>query len=264
MNTKLKVTAESMTKEEAFEAAIEAAARDFPEIEELRKKHDCFAVRWTDESGICEYAGTCAAAKKCAATWREAMLLHTPLEPRKLVRPSMRLAVLPTRVQPAVAPPPAAPAPAPKRRKRAKATSTVRQLRPVDRAAERFLNGLGTPDALPAHWRHETLEQEHKRRGRMVISRTASFVSVLIDGVMRLRFWTNAAGRALVDVVDELVPAMLAVTGAVEEIPEGSKKKSRPCTYRITLVFVDDDSLTVLDELAAAVLKTFGLEGSGE
>lgn len=252
MNTKLKMTAESMTKEEAFAEVLEALKRRLPGYVKLIKENPCFAVLWSDESGVCPHKGTCGAAKMCSATWRAATLLHTPLAPRVLDRTPMRLAVLPDR-----APPPVAVA-AP-RQKHAKITRPARRLRPVDRAVARFLSGLGAPAVLPAHWHPDKIEEQHKRCGRMVISRTAGFVSVLVDGVMRLRFWTDAAGRARIEVVDELVPALMTIVGAVEEIPEGSKKKSLPCVYRVTLVFCDDDVLPVIDEIAAAVIKIFNI-----
>ena len=255
MRPKLKMTAELMTREEAFAAALEDAKRRSPALIALHTRHTCFAVRWEDESGRCEYAGSCAARVPCFSTWRDATLLQLSPGPRALDRTLMRQAVLPDSspsVLPQVVPAPIT------RQKPAKAVRISRK-RPVDVACVRFIQALGTPSTLPAHWQPAKFESQYRRRGRLVISRTASFTSVLVDGVMCLRFDTTAANRARVEIVDALIQPAQEAVGVVSVIPKGSLKKSKPCTHRVVIHFNDPAAATMIDELAAAVLRVFKL-----
>lgn len=250
MKTAMTQTAAPMSREDAFTEAISTAKRRHHELILIVEKHPCFAHLWEDTTGPCEFANTCAEAKLCKETWKDAISLQNPLRRIQLptAAPPLVQAQLPPPVRAAAPPQLGVPA--------------VSAARPVDAALDRFVLALGNPPVLHAGWLPTDLEGVHMRRGRMLLSHTPNFTSIYIDGVMRLRFETNAAGRARVEIVDELVlPARKAV-GLVEKTPAGSRKKVRPCTHRVTLHFQEEGIETVIDELAAAVLRVFHFEGT--
>lgn len=120
--------------------------------------------------------------------------------------------------------------------------------RPVDRLVKAWKKGLGNPPHLPPVWSPVNFQSKFGHLGRVVMSATTSYHALLYDGVIIARLWNNAATRAIVDVVPELVTPLRGYAESVVRPREGkppieapvpcSEKlypKVRPCTYRVTV-----------------------------
>jgi len=251
---------EPVSREEAFTAAIAAAKRNHPHLivlQEKRELGDCFALLWRDAAGICTDAARCGVSKYCKEAHEDALSRQHAVLPRVAVEHPRVLAVAPPVSLPsAPAPEPQAPPPPQPKRRRGPAFATER---PIDHVVDHLLEELGRPRVLPHGWHPSHLEVEHKRHGRLITSRTPNYLSLLIDGEMCARVNTNAAGRANIEIVSDLVKPLRKIFGHVERIPEGSQKKSRPCTYRVKLQCADADSDELVEKLAGAVRETFHL-----
>lgn len=244
---------------EAFQEAITSARRRHPELVMMLGPgtHACFAISWKDERGTCDQAANCAASVRCHEAWREAQILQREV----LHRPRIAEAA------PAEEPVHALPekvAARPKRMGKPKPHTHQRlsyapMQRPVDEAVAHFIRAIGDPAVLPEGWQPTELVDDHERFGRCMLSRTQSYTSVLIDGSMVCRFWTNASSKACVDVADELVRPLTKIVGRVGELPDGVKKKSRPCTHRVDIKFRDATSRDTVAKLADAVVRTYHL-----
>lgn len=118
-------------------------------------------------------------------------------------------------------------------------TGYCAQNRPVDRALEQLVDVLGNPATLPKIWNPVNFNTKYGSLGKLVLSRTASYTSIIVDGQTVMRCWTNANNCMLVDVIGPLVLPLNSIKGLgkIILIPAGSVKKLRPCTHRFVLSF---------------------------
>lgn len=124
--------------------------------------------------------------------------------------------------------------------------------RPVDHALATFLDALGQPARLPTQWSPTDFSLKFGHLGRIVLSQTASYTSIIVDGATVCRFWVNAGGCALIDINDVLVKAVKVIPGVPTVIPvsPGSAKKLAPCTHRFELAFGAGTPSGILETLA--------------
>lgn len=222
----------------SFTEATSHVKHRFPDLAELIDQTPCFAKLWKDEAGVCPETG-CDIRLQCQNAWEEAQVLVQ-------IKPAQTHSVSPPVVKK-------------KRRKRVVTIKTVEEKkrgkwkgsgkyqrlgyqsadRPVDRMLTLFLDAMGNPNKLPQYWSYKGFTEKYKQLGRLVLSQTASYTSVIVDGHSILRFWTNAGNCAIIDIVPELAKAVSSIKGmpALTEIPEGVRAKSKPCTHRFELTF---------------------------
>ena len=133
--------------------------------------------------------------------------------------------------------------------------------RPVDKALAHLLEGLGNPPILPKGWHHTQFDEHYSKLGRMLVSQTTSYTSVMVDGNVLLRFWTNAGGCALID-FDPAITGLFAAFKThtrITEIPPGSKKKLAPCTHRVLLGLGATTHQEILALLGAQIRMAYKL-----
>lgn len=281
-----------VTKRQEFIDAIARAKSRDPAQAASMAETSCFIVTWKDQMGVCperycalrvqcqtgyeDALHQISLARPVAATADVvevgATVLHTDASS---VAPASKKSnkkhiVVPQVPQPKpkVAKPKAQQQPAkPKRprkkmheiqRGRWKGTGKFKRLgyqplnRPVDQALAVFLDALGQPKRLPTVWSPNDYAIKFGHLGRLVVSQTASYTSVIADGATVCRFWVNAGGCALIDIVDDLVNVVKTIPGItlVEPVPAGSAKKHSPCTHRFELAFGAGTPIAVLQTLA--------------
>lgn len=244
---------------------------------------ECFGWMWKDESGICPVAKECDLASACARTYEEVQLRvaaakeleqHDPAALEQAKMAETKAAVKANEDLEADAQ--SAAKPKDKGRKLDKKvkvavvrgkwkgtgkfarTGYVNQARPVDIALQRMLVVFEDPPVLPMNWNPTNFATKWAPLGKLLTSRTSSYHAFLVNGVCVLRYWTNSANHALIDVVPELLDRVknLPVLN-LQPVSPGSLKKHRPCTYRFMLSATD--KLEVFDTLADEVMKHFKL-----
>jgi hypothetical protein len=231
----------AVVTEEQYAAAIDQAARRHPGLIVQIKQSECFASMWQDESGVCPEV-QCNLRAACQEAYNA---VHDPAV--------------------AVAAQPAKPVVAPKATKKLFGGDKVKRRglgnitdkkrnkwqgtgkyqrqgyvsmgRPVDQALGHLIEGLGNPTILPKGWHHTQFDEHYKKLGRLLLSQTSSYTSVMVDGRVLLRFWTNAGGCAIVDFAPDIHAIVTAFKplGRAVPVPDGSRKKLAPCEYRSQL-----------------------------
>lgn len=191
------------------------------DLQPLVVQQPCFGHLWVDpDDGRCPESTTCDLATACKAVYNE--VLHNEIKrPRK---PQKRKAP---------------------NRGKYKGTSKYQRHgyfnmgRPVDKMVAVLVSDLGDPPVLPKNWVRAHFA-EYEKQGKLLSSTTTSYHSFLVDGVTVCRFWTNAAGGALVDLSSTLADAAKEAGFDLQEVTPKSKKKLAPCTHRMFCGDVED------------------------
>jgi hypothetical protein len=121
--------------------------------------------------------------------------------------------------------------------------------RHVDALLAMFKTELPKLPELPLVWNAKNFEQKFSRLGEFTMSATTSYHTVLRDGVVLCRFWTNTVKQAIVDILPELEAPLRKVSQklglyryrdseilqleAPHKVPAQSWVKLRPCTHRV-------------------------------
>lgn len=218
--------------------AIVKAKRKYSEHSVRIAQSECFAVLWKDEAGEClmtecELRGAC----------QEAYIIAN--NPSEIVEETQNVVRSTRKIKEEKA----------KHRKLRKGPLQERnkwqgtgkytrqgytQLgRPVDTALRYLIDGLGNPPTLPKGWHHVHFDEHYKKLGRLLISQSASYTSVMIDGKVVLRFWTNSNYSSLIDFSTEIYAIMQVFkkVGQIVSVTDGNRKKLFPCEYRTSLGF---------------------------
>lgn len=259
-----------------YVAAISKAKKRHPQLAVLIEKTECFAVLWKDDVGICPNDGKngelCEIRSQCQQAWDEAQVRVRVAEEVEKVSPEIveQVRVTEEKAQRKKA----RRKPRDKRslrhqeettRGKWKGTGKYQRLgyqnlgRPVDHALVALIDALGKPKVLPKMWNPVDFKTKYGELGRIVLSQTVSYTSVICDGHTVLRFWTNAGGCAIIDIVPELVSPIGSIKGVgkVTAIPDGSKKKLRPCTHRFLLPFGSSTHKDTLGTIGNMVRMAF-------
>jgi hypothetical protein len=274
-------------REELFRLLIPTTKlRMAPELAMLVPKTDCFGRSWADQEGVCPVATDCDLAKYCEHLYNEVGERIRLQNELKGLPPAVLDQVLAQKAKDALREevedakkrkldkskaPPAAPAP-PRTPPRGihKGTGKYQRLgytyqgRPVDEALAVVLDRLGRPPVLPKNWNPTNFFKNYASLGRLVISQTASYTAFLVDGVTVMRFWTNAGTHALVDMVTELTDQVKQIITkkkgvVIAQVPDGSKKKLKPCTFRLQMSGTTDEQKQQAEDLVVAFKQTFGI-----
>lgn len=205
-------------------SSIEAMQKHMNEEEkEASLSTPCFVALWKDENGSVCPEKECDIRSYCRAGWqlyqldsasvvkKEKQVLEVPLEPVK------------------------------KRKHKVHKRRGYSPLgRKVDSLLVSFLSVFGKLPKLPVSWDGKDYEQKFSHLGKITMSATASYHSILYEGVVIARFWTNSPTTALVDIVEELVGPVVVALNAFDgayskpqKTPEKNWKKHRPCTHRV-------------------------------
>jgi hypothetical protein len=211
----------------------------------------CFGFLWKDEQGICEYSSDCDVSLYCQAVWDEVNEEVTEA-PQKTSKPVSK-------------PAPAKPTPEPKPPKAKKASSLATPVsqretkvlikpakrgkykgtgqyvrhgyfdmgRPVDQLIRVLRVKLGEPPVLPKNWNWMKWEDDYQDLGKITMAQTSSYHTFLVDGKTVCRFWTNAAGSAIVDLSALLVARARVEKVLVDAVSPKMAKKLAPCVGRI-------------------------------
>ncbi len=247
-----------------FKSVVDEAWRRASDtLRPLIAKSTCFGHLWQDNTGPCPEAPHCDIAQQCERVYLQVR------EPKPVVPPEPAPAARPPTLSDPGAPKPRRRGRPPKvLRGKWKDTGKYQRLgyqnvgRPVDQALAHFIQALGSPAALPKVWSPIHFEKKYAALGRLVISQTASYTSVIIDGNTVVRFWTNAGNCALIDVVPELFKVVQTIkgTGSVYQVPAGCEKKLRPCSHRFELTFGASLCEDVLTMLAGVVKMAYRVD----
>jgi hypothetical protein len=252
-----------------------------------RSKHDaeqavaseCFGEMWYSKTeGLCPMDGTngnenCPLRNDCEAAYIEAQArIAAKLEQLNAPAP---VAQLPPPTPAAPTKEAKAPTKKPRQRKRIDPNSTrgkwkdtdkykrlgyCPQNRPIDKALAQLVEVLGNPATLPKVWSPRGFDEKYGGLGRIVLSRASSYTSIIVDGLTVMRCWTNANTCMLVDIVTELVKPFGTIDGITKviPIPEGSAKKSLPCTHRFVLYFSASMHTETIGAIGALVRMVYG------
>ena len=217
-----------------LDESIVWAKKKYPSLRQLIDKQGCFSLSWFDPTGQCPQT-ECGVRLACSDAY---VYMHTPRN--RVIAPTVPMA--------AAGPvgPPKAPVLAGQER---------------GRAIEALLEGLGQPPKLPAAWHHLHFETRYKPLGRLLVSQAPSFTTVLLDGAILLRIWTNTTTKALIDIAPEL--ETLVKTSSPRQrlipIPPTVLKKSRPCRQRFTLAFNAGSNEEYLRALGEKIRMAFNV-----
>lgn len=184
----------------------------------LINKQPCFGHLWEDENGICpEFE--CVLREHCKEVYEKAKKLHKeeinkPINTTivKLFNKEIDLT---------------------KKRKKHERLGYLFKGTIADVLAHEFILSLGDPATLPYNWSKYNYNENYGHLGRLLVSKTASFHAVLIEGIIVCRFWTNAKSIALVDVSQELEDLARSHGVEIVVVSEKSKSKINPCVSRI-------------------------------
>jgi hypothetical protein len=278
--------------------AIKRAKQREPHQAAMIEQTQCFVKLWMENGELCPERSRCGLAVQCEDGYKHALVqIDTkhlapktqaqvpdlvaqhlpPIKPQK--NGNKKMISVPASQAKAAAKAQKAPAkPKKKRRKRSepsvargkwRGTGKFNRLgytssgRPVDEALKAFLDGLGQPPRLPTVWSPVDFVVKYGHLGRLLISQTASYTRVLIDGRTVCNFWTNAGGCALVDLAEELVNAAKRIPGMpiIDKLGHGqwkglsqsSIKKAGTCSYRFELTFGGGPQTDILSALGAMI-----------
>lgn len=279
--------------------AIKRAKQREPHMVATIEATPCFVKLWMENGEPCPERERCGLAKQCEEGYKHALVqIDTkhlapqkeaqvpdlvaqhlpPIKPQK--QPGKKMISVPDLSTPKakVAQPKKAPAKPKKKRKRSepsvirgkwRGTGKFNRLgytasgRPVDEALKAFLDGLGQPPRLPTVWSPVDFAVKYGHLGRLLISQTASYTRVLIDGRTVCNFWTNAGGCALIDLAEELVNAAKRIPGMpiIDRLGAGqwkglsasTIKKAGSCTHRFELTFGGGPQTEILSALGAMI-----------
>jgi hypothetical protein len=217
----------------------------------------CFGHMWTDEEGTCPEE-ECNLRAHCETLYNEVRFPQTVITPKKVAAPPTPVPA-PTVGTPAAANRSLA-ATTPKRGKY-KGTGKYERWgyhdlgRPVDQMIRMLVVALGEPKELPKNWSPVHFERGLYKDHRITIARTASYHTFLVDGKTALRFWTNAAGNAIVDLSAAMVIAVKQAGIDVMDISPAMQRKLAPCTGRI---YCKDDKEA--ERLAAFIVDIYSID----
>lgn len=215
-----------------YSIIIENLKRDFPaEYNQLIDETPCFGWLWKDSDGEKCPETACLLRISCERVWAAAQteITRKSKKPKKIVRKSNN-----------------------RKKNKYKRVEYVSQGRATDSLSDAF---FGVFDALEVSTGARALASNFKKP---TIRRTASYHTLIANGIVSVRLWVNAPERANIDLIGELVTP---VTNALidlkpgfdyikpSKLPEGSWKRNRPCTWRVTL-FTEQSA-----ELAAKSIK---------
>lgn len=121
--------------------------------------------------------------------------------------------------------------------------------RHVDTLLAAFWTEMPALPKLPLIWNAQNFDGKFSRLGHFLTSATASYTTVLRDGTVLCRFWTNTVKQAIVDILPELETRIrkeserlgvyrykqreLPQLEAPHAVPKASWLKLRPCTHRV-------------------------------
>jgi len=122
--------------------------------------------------------------------------------------------------------------------------------RHVDLLLAAFKEALPPLPMMPLVWSANQFEKNFASLGSFVMSATASYHTILRDGVVLVRFWTNTVRTAIVDILPELAEPLKQVSAKLGKyryrksvqlaqmdppipVPPRSWLKVRPCTHRV-------------------------------
>lgn len=259
-------TALPAAETQLYAAEIDKAKRRYPNLLVQIQQSDCFAALWQDEGGTCplihcELRAACQETHNAVHDPAPAPVVEKPAAPAATVKSKKNLFghdKVKRRGLGSITD-----------KKRNKWLGTgkyqrqgyVSMGRPVDQALGHLIAGLGNPTILPKGWHHTQFEEHYKKLGRLLLSQTSSYTSVMVDGRVLLRFWTNAGGCAIVDFAPEIRTIVTAFKplGRPVPVPDGSKKKLAPCEYRTQLNLGSTTHKEMLTLLGAQICMAYKL-----
>ena len=171
----------------------------------------CFGIGWyAEESGICPET-SCDIRKLCESTYgkleqieAEELIVEEEVKPSKYQR-----------------------------------NEYASKGRLVDEYVRQFVHELGYPKVLNPQWSYHAMKRGEYGDGLLLTTR-ASYHGLFHNKQMILRFWTNAASFAIVDIHPVLVKGLTDKGFRVTKIPEKNLQKSKPCLYRVHCNSSDD------------------------
>lgn len=249
-----------------YPEVVELLKRDMAlELQELTDDTTCFGHAWIDSDGECPEAGECALASFCKQAWkmvqvsrgRSAMAppqIQTISEPIPKPPPKPDNPYVAAHKGSIAKPSKARPLGRPKNQERNKYANSTKferkgytdMGRKVDELVAVFVEGIGDPPHLPLIWNAKNFDEKYSDLGPVVLSAARNFHTVHYEGIKVLRFWTNAAKHAIVDLTPTLLADVAAVAKTLGEdkygnpqmepptkVPTKSWDKLRPCTHRV-------------------------------
>ncbi len=269
-----------------YDEVVPLLKRDMAlELQELTDETPCFGHAWRDEDGECPDAVDCDLASFCKQAWNMVQVTIGQNTTAPVVPPP----------KPQVVPVPVNPEPNPyveahkgsiakTSRKRPLGKDTTKKTRnkfknsdkytrkgyedlgrTVDDLVAEFIEELGDPPRMPLVWNATNFDKKFSELGPVVVSAPRNYHTVIHEGTTVVRFWTNAARHAIVDLVPELVHGSneLAVKlgagrggrshmDAPVKVSEKSLTKAAPCTHRVIVRTKD-----AAKELAQLVRKQY-------
>jgi len=214
------------------------------EEQQVVDRTDCFGLFVIEGEGECSEAPKCALAAHCRTAYDMARAAGGII-----IQP------VPQTTDPRAPEPPAAYA-KPLKNRWATTGKYMRRGyedlgRPVDLFLAEFRRTIGELPQMPPVWHASNYATQFSHRGQYQAASTASYHTVMRDGVIIVRFWTNAAKQALVDIPPELVDPLIRVSDrlgqfryntrevlqleAPVKIPDKCWPKTRPCTHRVVV-----------------------------
>jgi len=212
------------------------------ELQDLLDQQPCFGWCWRDDEGLCPVREECDLKSFCERAYNMA----TVEKAHQAQKPPVDVPPLPPSDVPYSVPQPI----------RNKWAGTKMYLRsgyadygrPVDEFLAAFKAVIGEISEMPLVWHKKNFEQKYGGE-TFKLCATTSYHSIMKDGVVMVRFWTNAAKHALVDVAPELVPPLFRISKQLGSanphersqmerpftIPANSWKKLQPCTHRVRI-----------------------------
>lgn len=236
-----------------------------PQNATLARETGCFGHLWADDQGTCPESDQCEIALYCRAVYEEAMEREEEANKPPPPPPPAPDTVPPAKTLRKGKPLASTAEERKKRRRkknRGKHKDTTRYKRhgyydmgrPVDQFIRITRVRLGEPPVLPKNWIWTKWDAEYKKLGKLTLTQTASYHTFLIKGTPVCRFWTNAAGHAIVDLTALLVERAKVERVRVRPIPKKMGKKGLAYAGRI---HVADEEMA--DNLASWIRQAYNL-----
>ena len=209
------------------------------------EEQKCFGWMWEDETGVCPEDGEdgndlCALRESCQATWNSVQTRRVSRTKKSNGTTAPKIGAVQKLRDLGVT--------------RSKWQGTGKferkgyepQDRPVDEMVAAFMAALDHPYELPRIFNAANFKEKYGKYGSCMVAKTASYHSLYHKGVLVARFWTNAAGAAIIDIIPEVVPPMLKASNSQGNNEQGLRvltkpervrpkmvKKTKPCSHRI-------------------------------
>jgi len=216
---------------------------------------DCFGLFVVEGEGPCGEAPSCGLARFCERAWK--------LRTEAVAVASGPQLVVPLKQDPL--PPPPRPSSPPAKHGKKPATKKSRwagtdkyarrEYVPMGRAVDSFLaefrRTLGELPVLPLMWSARDFATQYAHRGQYQLALTASYCSVMRDGLVIVRFWLDTGKYAFVGIVPELIDRLTEISAALGTFrymqadlhqlepptptPAKVASKYATCSYRVTV-----------------------------